>query len=116
MPRATVVVCSTCKQEGKVVGPDLLSAARAAAPSAVEVRSVRCLANCSRGPSALVRAEGGWTYLFGQLDPAKDGPALVAGAELLADSGDGLMPWRGRPEVLKRCMLARVPPIDFPEG
>lgn len=116
MPQATVIVCSTCKREGEVVGPALLAAARASAPAGIEVRSVRCLANCSRGPSAIVRAEGGWTYLFGGLDPGADGPSLVTGAELLAGSPDGLMPWRGRPEVLKRQMLARVPPIDFPEG
>jgi predicted metal-binding protein len=25
------------------------------------------------------------------------------------------MPWRGRPEPLKRGLIARVPPIDFQE-
>ena len=31
------------------------------------------------------------------------------------DASDGLMPWRGRPEILKRGLIARVPPIDFIE-
>jgi len=25
------------------------------------------------------------------------------------------MPWRGRPEALKRGLIARVPPLDFTE-
>ena len=38
------------------------------------------------------------------------------GARLLAGAADGIMPWRGRPEILKRGLIARVPPIDFFEG
>ncbi len=44
-----------------------------------------------------------------------DAQALVQGAQLLAGSADGLMPWRGRPEALKRGLIARVPPLDFTE-
>jgi len=36
-------------------------------------------------------------------------------ARLLAGAGDGLMPWRGRPEPLKRGLIARVPPLGFVE-
>jgi predicted metal-binding protein len=59
-----------------------------------------------------MRANGSWTYIFGGLDPTC-GPALIAGAQLLAGVSDGILPWRGRPEVLKRGLIARVPPIDF---
>ena len=41
--------------------------------------------------------------------------ALIEGARLLAGAGDGLMPWRGRPEPLKRGLIARVPPLGFVE-
>ena len=37
------------------------------------------------------------------------------GARLLAEAADGLMPWRGRPEPLKRGLIARMPPLDFTE-
>jgi predicted metal-binding protein len=77
------------------------------------VQTIRCLGNCSRGPSALIRHANAWTYIFGGLDPARDAESLIAGARLLASSPDGLMPWRGRPEPLKRGLIARVPPIDF---
>src|SRR2546430_11511807 len=65
-----------------------------------------CLANCTRGPSAAMRCNGSWTYVFGQLDVVC-GPALVEGARLLAGAPDGLMPWRGRPEPLKRGLIDR---------
>jgi predicted metal-binding protein len=115
-----IYVCITCKRAGE---PDseprpgaMLAAAteRAADGTDVVVRQIRCLANCTRGPSAAMRCNGSWTYLFGGLDAAHAG-ALVEGAKLLAVASDGILPWRGRPEILKRGLLARVPPIDFNE-
>jgi predicted metal-binding protein len=115
-----VYVCITCGTAGE---PDqeprpgeLLAAAteRAAAGTEVEVRRVRCFANCSRGPSAAMRCKGSWTYVFGGLDPTC-AEALVAGARLMAGNAEGILPWRGRPEPLKGRMIARVPPLDFTE-
>jgi predicted metal-binding protein len=31
-----------------------------------------------------------------------------------AAAADGLLPWRTRPEVLKRATVARLPPADMP--
>jgi predicted metal-binding protein len=115
-----IYVCITCKRAGE---PDseprpgaILAAAteRAASGTEVIVRQIRCLANCTRGPSAAMRCNGSWTYLFGGLDATHAG-ALVDGAKLLATATDGILPWRGRPEILKRGLLARVPPLDFEE-
>jgi predicted metal-binding protein len=77
------------------------------------VLRVRCLGNCNRGLSAAIRRENAWTYVFGNLNADSDGPALIAGARIFGESTDGLMPWRGRPEQLKRGLIARVPPLDF---
>ncbi len=114
----TIYVCTTCKRPGD---PDteprpgaLLAAAteQVADGTEVTVRRVRCLANCTRGPSAAMRCNGSWTYVFGGL--GQDcGPMLVEGARLLATAADGILPWRGRPDVLKRGLIARVPPLDF---
>jgi predicted metal-binding protein len=123
-----IYVCITCRRQGSgdSIGdsePDgeqrpgaLLAAAteRAARGTEVTVRRLRCLANCSRGPSAAVRANGSWTYVFGGLDAA-NAADLVEGARLIAGAADGVMPWRGRPDILKRNLIARVPPIDFEE-
>jgi predicted metal-binding protein len=50
--------------------------------------------------------------VFGGLGPAS-GADLVAGARLFAGSGDGFMPWRDRPEALKRGLIARIPHPDI---
>ncbi len=113
-----IYVCITCKRAGE---PDseprpgaILATAteRAAAGTEINVRRLRCLANCTRGPSAAMRCNGSWTYVFGGLD-ATCAAALIEGARLLARAADGILPWRGRPEPLKRGLIARVPPIDF---
>jgi predicted metal-binding protein len=116
-----IYVCVTCRRAGE---PDaeprpgaLLAEAteNAAAGTDVEVRRLTCLANCTRGPSAAMRCNGSWTYVFGGLDVG-NADALVAGAKLLAGASDGILPWRGRPEILKRALIARVPPFDFVES
>jgi predicted metal-binding protein len=115
---AIIYVCVTCRYAGEPEseprpGAILAAAtANAAEGSGVIVRHVRCLANCTRGLSAAVRCNGSWAYVFGGLDAAC-GPALVEGARLLASATDGIMPWRGRPEPLKRGLIARVPPLNF---
>jgi predicted metal-binding protein len=115
-----VYVCITCRATGE---PDqeprpgeLLAAAteRAAAGTEVEVRRLRCLANCTHGPTAALRCNGSWTYVFGRLDPIC-AEALIAGARLMTRNAQGILPWRGRPEPLKGRLIARVPPLDFTE-
>ncbi len=88
--------------------------AQAAAGTEVDVRPIRCLANCTRGPSAAMRCNGSWTYVFGGLDE-HCADALIEGARLLAGAADGIMPWRGRPAPLKRGLIARIPPLNFSE-
>jgi predicted metal-binding protein len=118
MNAPTIYVCTTCKRAGEAdseprPGALLAAATESAADgTGVLVKRLRCLANCTRGPSAAMRSNGSWTYVFGGLD-ADCAPALVTGAQLLAGAEDGILPWRGRPEVLKRGLIARVPPLDF---
>jgi predicted metal-binding protein len=120
-----IYVCTTCRRPDDPEDYPRPGAALAAATihaaenSRVAVQPLRCLANCKRGCSAVLRrtdpSSPSWTYVFGHLDAAADAQALVQGARLLAQSTDGLMPWRGRPEALKRGLIARVPPLDFTE-
>jgi predicted metal-binding protein len=121
--RTTVLVCVTCRGASDPIAADASECPGAALAEAtcsaaadcpdISVRRIRCLANCSRGPTAAIRSRDTWTYVFGGLDPARDAEALIAGARLLAAATDGLMPWRGRPEPLKRGLIARVPPLSF---
>jgi predicted metal-binding protein len=116
----TVYVCITCRRAGDAedARPGLAlahAAAKVAKGTGVAVKQVRCLANCNRSLSAAVRCDGSWAYVFGGLDPDRDAEALIEGARLLARAADGIMPWRRRPEVLKRGLMARVPPMEFTE-
>jgi predicted metal-binding protein len=125
--RPTVMVCITCRPatdqtaasdvDAPRPGSALADATTLAAAGAddVSVQRIRCLGNCTRGLSAAIRCENAWTYIFGGLDPVRDGPSLIVGAQLLAQATDGIMPWRGRPESLKRGLIARIPPINFRE-
>ena len=113
----TILVCSTCRD---ATGADthprpgalLAEATReAAAHHDIRVRSVECLGNCKRRLSAALLRDGAWSYVFGDLG-IDSGADLVTGAKLLAASEDGLIPWHGRPDCLKRGLVARIPPLD----
>lgn len=113
----TLLVCSSCRRPGD--GPEtprpgsrLADAVGDAAGPEVAVRRVACLGNCSRGLSVAMYRPGCWTYVFGGLDEASS-VDLLEGARLFAASTDGFMPFRDRPEALKRGLIARVPPIDL---
>lgn len=111
----TLFVCITCgAQPGDAPGAgEALCAAVAEAVSgedAVTVSPVRCLSNCKRALSAAITRADGWSYVFGDLS-GQSAADLATGARLLSASDDGLMPWRGRPESLKRGMVARLPPL-----
>ncbi|MER8898194.1 DUF1636 family protein [Mesorhizobium sp. M0676] len=114
----TVVVCASCRDEtgsdahpraGEWLADDTR---RAAADDNIRVRTVECLGNCRRRLSAAILRDGCWSYVFGDLAPTS-GADLVTGAKLFATSTDGLIPWRGRPDSLKRGLVARIPPLDM---
>lgn len=113
----TIVVCASCRDEGGSdahprAGSLLASRTALAAGSSTRVRQVDCLGNCKRRLSAALLRDGCWSYVFGDLtaDSAQD---LVEGARLLCGSTDGLLPWRGRPDSLKRGLVARIPPLEM---
>src|SRR4029079_15954900 len=114
----TVIVCASCRDEtGSDAHPrpgDLLAedTRRAASGEDVRVRSVECLGNCKRRLSAAILRDGCWSYVFGDLT-ATSGADRVTGAKLFATSTDGLILWRGRPDSLKRGLVARIPPLDM---
>jgi predicted metal-binding protein len=117
----TILVCRTCRDEAGSdahprPGKFLADATRAlAAAHDISVAEVECLGNCKRRLSAGLSKRGAWSYVFGDL--TTDGAAdLVAGAKLFATSQDGLLPWRGRPDCLKRGLVARFPPLSAIEG
>lgn len=114
----TVIVCASCRDEigsdGHPRAGELLAedTRRAASGENIRIRSVECLGNCKRRLSAAILRDGCWSYVFGDLTTTS-GADLVTGAKLFATSADGLIPWRGRPDSLKRGLVARIPPLDL---
>lgn len=111
----TIIVCSSCRDEtGSDAHPRagalLAEDTRRAACGDVAVRTVECLGNCKRRLSAALLRDGCWSYVFGDL-AVTGGADLVEGARLFATASDGLIPWRGRPDSLKRGLIARIPPL-----
>lgn len=113
----TIVVCASCRDETGSdahprAGAILAADAAAAAAGEIRVATVECLGNCKRRLSAAILRDNCWSYVFGDLS-IESGPDLVAGAKLFAGSTDGLIPWRGRPDSLKRGLVARIPPLSI---
>ncbi len=116
LSEVTVIVCASCRDEtgcdtSPRAGPALaVDTRRAALGHDIRVHTVECLGNCKRRLSAALLRDGCWSYVFGDLT-ASSGADLIAGAHLFAASDDGLLPWRGRPDSLKRGLVARIPPL-----
>jgi predicted metal-binding protein len=113
-----VSVCITCKTSdgSAVVGPGMFAAVKAAigvADANVTVRQVQCLSVCKRPATVAVSSPDGYTFLFGDLETESGTAALKSFVESYQKSDYGLVPWRERAEVLRKGMVARVPPARW---
>src|ERR1700754_890170 len=113
-----VRVCITCKtvDGGALVGPQMYTAVQAAIgqdDANIAVRPVQCLSVCKRPATVAVTSPDGYTFLFGDLQTETGAAALVSFVQSYRKSDFGLVPWRERAEVLRKGMVARVPPLRW---
>jgi predicted metal-binding protein len=113
-----VSVCVTCKtaDSSEVVGPEMFAAVQAALgkhDANVVVRPVQCLSVCKRPATVAVTSPDGYTFLFGDLQTESGTAALASFVKSYQNSDYGLVPWRERAEVLRKGMVARVPPMRW---
>jgi len=113
-----VTVCTSCRSAGSDIaeapGRALYEATvRAADGASCQVRPTQCLSVCKRVCSASISAAGGYTFVFGDLDPSQHAADLVALAEACANSPHGFVAWRDRPQAIRGGIIARVPPPDW---
>ena len=112
----SIVVCATCRDadgstQKPLPGRQLAEVVcQAAHGTGIEVLEVDCLGNCKRRLSAAMSRQHGWTYVFGDLT-VESACDLIEGALLFQKAEDGILPWRGRPDALKRGLIARFPPL-----
>lgn len=109
-----LVVCTTCRREetDPLAPNDGARLSEALAARGVPHDRQECLSACGRSCVVVFRGAGCWTYVQGDIDPDRhlDDVALMARA--YAATADGLVPWRARPEVIRKNTIARIPPIE----
>lgn len=117
--RVEVLVCTTCRTVGAErvdvpgqprAGTCLQQSLASRLPEGATLRGVECLSNCSAGCTVVFRGPRRWSYVYGDIDPERDVDAVVEGLERYVASTNGIVPWRERPEHLKRHCVARLPP------
>ena len=116
---ATLYVCVTClagedretvPRAGRRLHDGLLEAqSRQDDPPDFRIVEAECLSNCNRGCSVALSGPGRWSHVYGDLGQASVDD-LLTGASRYAAIKDGLVPWRERPTIFRKGVIARIPP------
>ncbi|SIS59229.1 DUF1636 family protein [Phaeovulum vinaykumarii] len=112
-----ITVCTTCRRTdadpaGPRPGAQLHAAlSKAPLPEGVSLRAVECLSACGRGCAVSIGAPGKWSYVYGDIHPETHVDQLLDGAARYHATEDGQIPWRERPEILRKQVIARIPPL-----
>jgi predicted metal-binding protein len=120
----TAFICISCRgKEGNLERPGRLlfdavtARLRGRADCAVTVTPVECLSVCKRPCTVALAAAGKWTYVVGDLDHQDHVDDVIATAERYGATGDGIIPWRERPQSVRKGVVSRIPPLGFcPRG
>jgi predicted metal-binding protein len=117
---ATLHVCVTClagedretvPRAGRRLHDALADAQRRQdEPPRFRIVEAECLSNCNRGCSVALTGPGRWSYVYGDLGQASVDD-ILAGACRYAATNDGLVPWRERPVIFRKGVIARIPPF-----
>jgi len=113
---ATLHVCITCRagtvpEEGKLCPGARLYAAltQAPAPEGVRIQPVECLSACRSGATIALSGPRRWSYIHGPMSDA-DTKAILGFAAAYEATADGIVPWRERPVLFRKHVIARLPP------
>ena len=119
MVSTKVYVCITCKVAGEDTeeraGARLfrvLNEQNTLSDAPIELVPVECLSVCKRPCTVSFAAPGKWTYVYGDLPAETAAETILEGAALYSKTSDGLIPWKQRPEALKKGVVSRVPPLN----
>ena len=114
-------VCFRCRPEGwkgeDADRPGVLLAAAIEAEAAKRgldlqvLRDVRCMSQCKRACVVAFSGQDKFTYLFGDLDPARHAADILDAFALYVARQDGFLERFERPEIMREGILGRVPPL-----
>ena len=79
--------------------------------SEYRVEGVPCLSACNRRSVNALSAPNKTTLMFGDLPPLESAGEILQLAEQYYASLDGIVPRQERPEMLKKGILASIPPL-----
>ncbi len=122
----TLHVCITCRREEEPLEPregrsghkmrlalaEALQREGRSVPG-IKLVPVECLSGCKRGCTVACSAPSKWSYVICDLDPQQHVNDILRFAEQYSAHPDGVPTWRDRPEIIKRSVLARVPPLPL---
>ncbi|MGE4480414.1 DUF1636 family protein [Acidocella sp.] len=115
---ATLHVCITCRAGLKPAEGAPCAGARVheainalAVPEGVTVKPVECLSACKNGPSIALTGPGRWSYIYGPVGE-DDAAVILEGAAAYAGTSDGIVPWRERPALFRKNVIARLPAME----
>jgi predicted metal-binding protein len=111
----TIHVCVTCRKAAgseERPGAELFRTLAAGSnPHGFRVEAVECLSVCKRPCTVAVSSPGPLDLCVWRPRPATAADTILAGAALYARTADGIVPWRERPEALRKGVVARIPPF-----
>ncbi len=117
---AVLHVCITCRAGLPLVEGEPCAGARVhealaslPAPEGVIVKPVECLSACKNGASIALTGPGRWSYIYGPVSEA-DAQVILEGAAAYAGTEDGIVPWRERPVLFRKNVIARLPALETP--
>jgi predicted metal-binding protein len=121
--RISLDICVRCRPPGWEGADDRRPGARLAAAIDAEIaargvggvgrRDLHCASQCKRPCVVAFAGDGRFTFLFGDLDPARDAAAVVDAFLLYRGRADGFMERVERPSALRAGILGRVPPLGW---
>jgi predicted metal-binding protein len=118
-PGVTLHVCVSClagedrdtvPRAGARLHAALLEAQQLTPQDGFRIVAAECLSNCNRGVSVALSGPARWSYVYGDLGTAS-AAEILAGAGAYAATADGLVPWRERPTIFRKGVIARIPPL-----
>ncbi|MDE2239446.1 MAG: DUF1636 domain-containing protein [Rhodospirillales bacterium] len=117
---ATLHVCITCRAGLPLVEGEPCAGAKVheaisalPVPEGVIVKPVECLSACKNGASVALSGQGRWSYIYGPVNEA-DAQVILEGAAAYAATPDGIVPWRERPVLFRKNVIARLPALETP--
>ena len=117
MAETTIYICTTCRlpddtsepRPGAKLLAELENSLKKTNDS-IRLEGVECLSVCKRPCTVAFSAPGKWTYVYGDFSSETAPETILAGAALYSAAEDGLIPWKMRPDALKKGVVARLPP------